>query len=517
MLQRFLDTVFMKQNFKEITLHFRLRNKNDRKTLIVVVIYYDGKLYRCSSGVSVMPEHWNSKKECAVISPMLNDIQNSNNKIVNDRLTEIRNVAHDLFNDGVISIQKIKTIMGKKQTKATTLLNKAFDNLNENVAPRTYNNNMCILNTITTYIKNDDISFFTERVLFDIREQLNNTNKYTPYRINQIINYLYNLIIEIRQTVDIPEPIKPKPHKEDKKNKDEAKHFEILQDEIDAINSLDLSGVKDKARSAFNILLLCGQRHSDLPTVVNGIINEDYKDNILQITTQKCNTLAHIQVTPELIEWVTRYNSINKNLSLDTLNKYLKQIFAEAECNRIHKYGDTDYKISEIVGSHCARVTFITRMARKGYKYDDISNFSGNSVKEIQKTYEQLSKEDKRNKVSQLINKTDIYKEHFAEDILQQLYEDAKEDIYISTVDKDEINKFIKVIKKPLPKDATATEKDRFNNIRNNCFEVCRILYRSGDINASAYYIKFIKKARQLKLTDECYTTQQMDNFFECE
>ena len=55
-----------------------------------MVCRINGKQVKLSTGVKVYPEHWNEEKQEAYISCRLSELDNSNNTITNEKLTELK-------------------------------------------------------------------------------------------------------------------------------------------------------------------------------------------------------------------------------------------------------------------------------------------------------------------------------------------------------------------------------------------------------------------------------------------
>ena len=81
-----------KQTFiNEMTCHFNLREpKSQRPTNIYCIVSIDGKQMKFPTGVKIYPEQWNKKKQEAFISFRLTELDNRNNRIVNDKITSIK-------------------------------------------------------------------------------------------------------------------------------------------------------------------------------------------------------------------------------------------------------------------------------------------------------------------------------------------------------------------------------------------------------------------------------------------
>ena len=76
--------------FNEVKASFNLRKpKSDRPTNIYLVCRINKKQVKLSTGVRVYPDQWNTKKQEAYVSPRLTELDNINNAIVNDEITNL--------------------------------------------------------------------------------------------------------------------------------------------------------------------------------------------------------------------------------------------------------------------------------------------------------------------------------------------------------------------------------------------------------------------------------------------
>ena len=77
--------------FNEVRASFNLRKPNsDKPTNIYLVCRIDKKQVKLSTGVRVYPNQWNIKKQEAYVSPRLTELDNVNNSIVNEKISELK-------------------------------------------------------------------------------------------------------------------------------------------------------------------------------------------------------------------------------------------------------------------------------------------------------------------------------------------------------------------------------------------------------------------------------------------
>ena len=77
----------------QMQCNFNLRQpKANKPTNIYLVVYLNNKQVKLSTGVKVYPEHWNIRKQQAYVNARLSELDNNNNTIANDRLSELKDM-----------------------------------------------------------------------------------------------------------------------------------------------------------------------------------------------------------------------------------------------------------------------------------------------------------------------------------------------------------------------------------------------------------------------------------------
>ena len=81
----------MEQHFITFKPLFYLRNPKAKKpTNIYLMLRINGKQMRLATSVKVIPDQWNHDEQVAYISHRLNELDNVNNEIVNEKLNAIK-------------------------------------------------------------------------------------------------------------------------------------------------------------------------------------------------------------------------------------------------------------------------------------------------------------------------------------------------------------------------------------------------------------------------------------------
>ncbi len=87
------------QIFLPSKLNFNLcEPKAQKATIIYAVIFFNGRQYKVNTGVKVCPSQWNKQKQLAVVSNCLSKLDNANNIIANEKISQIKFGYIDFLN-----------------------------------------------------------------------------------------------------------------------------------------------------------------------------------------------------------------------------------------------------------------------------------------------------------------------------------------------------------------------------------------------------------------------------------
>ena len=445
----------VKQTFiNEMTCHFNLREpKSQRPTNIYCIVSIDGKQMKFPTGVKIYPEQWNKKKQEAFISFRLTELDNRNNRIVNDKITSIK---QDFLNykqylcenpsalaSRVLLLKQFiyKSNMRKKKMSlsATAVMrNLAYES---NTAESTKQQHTFNLNKFERFLKANNIE--------DIFENMNlkTINSYQKYLLetgsipstirNTIRGTILSLLQKASKNIEIPfswhdsnldsfELVKDSSNKELAMNKKVALTEEqLLSIYKFEINEKSLQPLfKKKVRSEtverfqevkdmFLLQAYIGQRISDVPKIYQNPI--DHEHNTITIIQKKTNSKAVIPILPiakELIEKykekeIKYYDDKKRDIPNRTIKILLKLIGGFDEQITYQENGKTITEpLYELVHTHTARHTFITIMCRKGVPKETVIIATGHeNTKMIDEVYTHLTQKDKAKKVSEAFDK----------------------------------------------------------------------------------------------------------------
>ena len=423
----------------QVRCNFNLRQpKIDKPTNIYLVVRFNNKQVKLSTGVKVYPEHWNVRKQQAYVSVRLSELDNNNNTIINDRLAELKELFFEFkhylcehpteINSGITIL---KTYMYKntmtteiKEKAATTIMKEIIEA--KKVEPSTKEQQKLNVGKFERYLKENNISDTWESMnlkTFDsYQKYLTNSGRGSITIKNIIQNTLFPLLKKANKRMDIPftwyesnldslELVKDESNKELANNKKVALTEEQLKQLYDyQITTGTAIQIKRRIeiRDLFVLQCLVGQRIGDMQKFFNGDNERDEEAGTISIIQQKTKARAIIPLTPLAEEILAKYQNIKlKYYKTDNtnLNAELRIIAKEAGLNTLVTYEDKDGKQSkplfELIHTHTARHTFITIMCRKDIPKETIIIATGHEdTKMIDKVYAHLNSKDKAKKVS---------------------------------------------------------------------------------------------------------------------
>lgn len=448
-------------NSLKISLNFNLRQPRRKvgESPIFAVLAIGGKQYKIPINAKIAPYLWDGKRQqCRIVSNMTqSDMINAT--MINVKLRDILAVYNDYFcylcgnevdaataaatiRDNIAATITDDTQMPKRQRKttatakantdsnsATTLLWWAFAQHYRDSNTPTADKKRQHVNEFCQFIANsgkDDTPayFLSQRGINDYRDCVlssGNSDAVNNQKM-QVIVMLINELAATNKGIDnnISRVTTPKIQSYGKKQK-ETKKRELTDSEINAVMKCGtLTATENEYRDLFHLLLNVGCRVNDLPK----LFNEDYivttaanGVTIWTMQTQKENVPQQIHVNDTILAIVNKYRNGMKYVKLDAkladrFNYYLKKIFAKAGVNTPVNYSVTSGGVTtqhtqplyEVISTHFARHTFITRKLREGYSASEVAKMAGHKdSKMVEDVYSHLTATDDANAIAATI------------------------------------------------------------------------------------------------------------------
>lgn len=416
----------------ELKCSFNLRQpKVDKPTNIYLVARINNTQVKLSTGVKVYPEHWNEKKQEAYISVRLSELDNNNNIIANDKLTELKAsfvdfkhyiCEHPTEIDNGISLLKnhiYKDTMSKQAQKINAIhwLNRALaeDQTIKESSKRDYISQIRgfekFLKDVGKYpISFDDINLALmkdyEAYLFKKVVEAGKTTKTSTVgnKIEKIIAILKRA--ESYELIDMHEA-KIDRYKKPLVKEDGDNEVYLTEVEIEAMYKLSLTGKEETARDLFVLQCWTGQRFSDIQNLSNAIVRDAANGKVLEIIQTKKNHKVTIPLLPVALEILNKYDYKLPSIDQTTMLKYIKQAGKKSGITRLHNVtnhrGDSiiteQIELYKLIGTHTARRSYISNMLKRGYDSHILMKITGHSTEEAFKKYAKLSSEDAANTV----------------------------------------------------------------------------------------------------------------------
>lgn len=427
----------------QMQCNFNLRQpKANKPTNIYLVVYLNNKQVKLSTGVKVYPEHWNIRKQQAYVNARLSKLDNNNNTIANDRLSELKDMflefkhylcEHPTDIENSITILRTRIYKNTmtteiKKKSATTVMKEIIDA--KQAASSTKEQQKLNVGKFERYLKENNISDTWESM------NLNTFESYQKYLVdngrgsvtirNIIQNTLFPLLKKVSKRVDIPftwydsnlnsfEFVKDESNKELASNK----KVTLTEEQLKQLYDYPITGTelqvrkRTEIRDLFVLQCLVGQRVGDMQKFFNGDNEKDEEEDTISIIQQKTKARAIIPLTPLAKEIISKYQNTELKYykpSNSNLNAELRIIAEEAGLNIPITFEDKDGKqvkpLFELVHTHTARHTFITIMCRRDIPKETIIIATGHEdTKMIDKVYSHLSNKDKAPKVSTAFKK----------------------------------------------------------------------------------------------------------------
>lgn len=389
---------------------FNLRSKKEEITSIYFVVSHDGKQIKVPTGLKINPKHWNGKKEKALISKGLLEIENYNNLIVNIELNKIKLLFNDFLSyicNHINELDNFKDLlyrycsrkkMRKNKESAIIILEKLLDERRMTKGSKSgfetelkcfksfiklkkkgsiildwEEINSKLLSEYKVYIQNiKTIHKITEEEVYIEDNTVN--GKFG--KLLTILGYAYEYGYLDFEKNGITKLTK----KRNKYDKVEENQIYLTDDEIERIKSLKLNGEYDKVRDLFVFQLIVGQRFED----INGIqLNYDNSENTL--IQNKGGNKVPLLSTEETMYIARKYNFRLPKIKNTEANKKLREIGKLAQINRmqsgcehrkgeLYKYEAEAYKF---LGTHTARRSFISNSVLQGISLEITKKISG--------------------------------------------------------------------------------------------------------------------------------------------
>lgn len=432
---------------KASSLNFNLRSgsTNGRKMLYAVLKVND-KQIRISLGCKVYAQFWNKNRQECVICDGQSKEETENMTKTNQLIYAIRlcycqgrEYSYQKLSDSIRNIISSSSLQDSKQRSrlgisATALLNKAFtmqygeNRQKEQKENSTWKQYRRLLDEYFKFMKagniQDTIKDFLSQVAINNYKQHLVADGLAASSINHKVGIVVRLInkkLAIENDFlkyQIP-PVKFEQVK-DVRLRSENIRTALTDEEIEAIqNARGLSDTQREYRDIFLMQCFTSMRASDVRKIFTKDYTEEFNEGsrIIIIRAKKSrkeNGYYSILVDSRIQEILDRYKDgfkaidiyVNNDVFQQNLNDSIRKTAAKAYLYRIHTFcksvGNSKEehrdKLCNIITSHFARHTFISKKIREGYSTDEIKNMTAHTDDAmIDKVYRHLTDTDRAN------------------------------------------------------------------------------------------------------------------------
>lgn len=534
----------MEQIFVSKEAIFYLRQvRQDKATTIYMMVRIHGKQFRLSTSVKVIPSQWNQKKQMAYVSPMLCELDNYNNQIVNSRLNVVKKRYNDFIeyicnnpqnalNCNTIIKKYIYTDnMAKKNIDLDIIsfLRKSIsaDNELKGSTQNNYQKGVAALHAflkfretngepkITSFKEFNTEFFWTMADYLPMHYKKDNDKPYSITTINDFLK-LANIVVTkygIKGgylTVAEAKSIgyKQLTNKTSKENEIFLRNDEIMKlYRYQPLNKLD-----EIVRDVFLLECLTGQRIQDTLRLDENIQEIMGVKQIIivpkKVEKKKLKICLLFDIAEKLL--IEKYNYQVPPCTKDQINHRIKRIAKEAgicgtETLSKHYGGNAQVTTTmkerySCIASHTGRRTFVSLLVLRDWKYEKIGKFTGQSVKTVElydKTsvvdYEIFKKTPKED-IVMFINENDSIPKIKLNNPQNQVIKQAKEETEIT------INQVIDRTKEILTLlDVPPIEWVNLNDIDELYYLIYTQEVKLESIGFNRQLIKDIKKINNLK------------------
>ena len=427
----------------EIGCNFNLRKpKSEKPTNVYFVARVRNKQIKLSTGVRVYPDQWNVKKQEAYISCRLNELDNENNTIVNEKINKLKlyfseykqylcNHPEEIEHRAITLLKQYiyKDTMKKKTEKPATFIMKQIVE-EKDTEESSKNQYRTSIGKFKRFLEENSIPDTWESM------NLNTFTKYQQYLIedrkkastvkNIIKGTFFAILRKASKRLDLPfkwdesnlesfELVKDRSNKELARNKEVALTEEQIKQfyEYQPTGAENQTKKKTEIKDLFVLQCLVGQRISDMYKFLNGDNERDEENGTISIIQQKTGARAIIPLVPMAEEIINKYTGVEVKYYKEKrrgLNNELRAIAQEAGLNELVTYEENGTKYTkplyELLHTHTARHTFSTIMCRRGVPREDIIIATGHEdTQMLDKIYTHLTAKDKSRKVTNAFKK----------------------------------------------------------------------------------------------------------------
>lgn len=429
----------MEQQFFPLELRGRFylkEPKSKKPSQLIFITRIEGRIYKLAINAKVYPAQWNRALQKAYISPILTTADNENNAIVNQKIEEVKGLFA-LFKSYLCNIETANTELitqlfnsTMRKPKKQEASNSKIDNIIKVIHDAVYNDATLSKGTADNYLnkgipalefylshlekdekkKVDSFDYFTTEFFNGFGQYIydnythDDGKTYTISTINSILKYAKSAVVLCART----KQYLTEQHIASLKvryftDKSAPNHIALRDDEVMLLyNYKPKSELDEKVRDIFLLECTFGHRIADILRLDERIeeIGGKYYITISPKKTPQKRVEVGIVFDIAKRILIDKYHCQLPSVSKDAINKNIKRIAQEAgikgeELQSYHYQGESQPQETkrpryECISTHTGRRTFISMLVARGWNYEQISKFTAQTVKVVER-YDQAT------------------------------------------------------------------------------------------------------------------------------
>ena len=429
----------MEQQFFPLELRGRFylkEPKSKKPSQLIFITRIEGRIYKLAINAKVYPAQWNRALQKAYISPILTTADNENNAIVNQKIEEVKGLFA-LFKSYLCNIETANTKLitqlfnsTMRKPKKQEASNSKIDNIIKVIHDAVYNDATLSKGTADNYLnkgipalefylshlekdekkKVDSFDYFTTEFFNGFGQYIydnythDDGKTYTISTINSILKYAKSAIVLCART----KQYLTEQHIASLKvryftDKSAPNYIALRDDEVMLLyNYKPKSELDEKVRDIFLLECTFGHRIADILRLDERIeeIGGKYYITISPKKTPQKRVEVGIVFDIAKRILIDKYHCQLPSVSKDAINKNIKRIAQEAgikgeELQSYHYQGENQPQETkrpryECISTHTGRRTFISMLVARGWNYEQISKFTAQTVKVVER-YDQAT------------------------------------------------------------------------------------------------------------------------------
>lgn len=429
----------MEQQFFPLELRGRFylkEPKSKKPSQLIFITRIEGRIYKLAINAKVYPAQWDRALQKAYISPILTTADNENNAIVNQKIEEVKGLFA-LFKSYLCNIETANTELitqlfnsTMRKPKKQEASNSKIDNIIKVIHDAVYNDATLSKGTADNYLnkgipalefylshlekdekkKVDSFDYFTTEFFNGFGQYIydnythDDGKTYTISTINSILKYAKSAVVLCART----KQYLTEQHIASLKvryftDKSAPNHIALRDDEVMLLyNYKPKSELDEKVRDIFLLECTFGHRIADILRLDERIeeIGGKYYITISPKKTPQKRVEVGIVFDIAKRILIDKYHCQLPSVSKDAINKNIKRIAQEAgikgeELQSYHYQGESQPQETkrpryECISTHTGRRTFISMLVARGWNYEQISKFTAQTVKVVER-YDQAT------------------------------------------------------------------------------------------------------------------------------